>query len=137
MLQNVIFSTMLNVNSLVSDDIQQSWRVCKSTGTSFIVEHVLHSNRAKKSTHKAHSVTIHLGLKMLIFKLTYLHPFSLPSFIKKLRGLSPPRTIPTERPPLVDVVSANFSDRECHVVSVTEFYGRILGFLDRSRYFFF
>jgi hypothetical protein len=30
-----------------------------------------------------------------------------------------------------------FADRECHVVSVTDPYGRILGFLDRSRYFFF
>jgi CBS-domain-containing membrane protein len=29
-----------------------------------------------------------------------------------------------------------FADRECHVVSVTDPYGRILGFLDRSRYFF-
>jgi hypothetical protein len=28
-----------------------------------------------------------------------------------------------------------FADRRCHVVSVTEPYGRILGFLDRSRYF--
>jgi hypothetical protein len=48
------------------------------------------------------------------------------------------RTIPTERPPLVGEVSANFfADRGCHVVSVTNHYGRILGFLDRSRYFFF
>jgi hypothetical protein len=30
-----------------------------------------------------------------------------------------------------------FAVRECHVVSVTDPYGRILGFLDRSRYFFF
>jgi hypothetical protein len=30
-----------------------------------------------------------------------------------------------------------FVDRVCHVVSVTDTYGRILGFLDRSRYFFF
>jgi hypothetical protein len=30
-----------------------------------------------------------------------------------------------------------FADRGCHVVSVTDPYGRILGFLDRSRYFFF
>jgi hypothetical protein len=29
------------------------------------------------------------------------------------------------------------ADRRCHVVSVTGPYGRILGFLDRSRYFFF
>jgi CBS-domain-containing membrane protein len=30
-----------------------------------------------------------------------------------------------------------FADRGCHLVSVTDPYGRILGFLDRSRYFFF
>jgi hypothetical protein len=30
-----------------------------------------------------------------------------------------------------------FDDRECHVVSVTDPYCRILDFLDRSRYFFF
>jgi hypothetical protein len=29
------------------------------------------------------------------------------------------------------------SDRGCHVVGVMDHYGRILGFLDRSRYFFF
>jgi hypothetical protein len=29
-----------------------------------------------------------------------------------------------------------FVDKGCHVVSVTDPYGRILGFLDRSRYFF-
>jgi hypothetical protein len=28
-----------------------------------------------------------------------------------------------------------FADRGCHVVSVMDPYGRILGFLDRSRYF--
>jgi hypothetical protein len=48
------------------------------------------------------------------------------------------RTITTERPPLVSEVSANYSaDRGCHVVSVTNPYGRILVFLDRSRYYFF
>jgi hypothetical protein len=31
----------------------------------------------------------------------------------------------------------NFADRGCCVVSVTDLYGRILGFLDRSRYYFF
>jgi hypothetical protein len=30
-----------------------------------------------------------------------------------------------------------FADRRCHVVRVTDPYGRILGFLDRSCYFFF
>jgi hypothetical protein len=28
-----------------------------------------------------------------------------------------------------------FAERGCHVVSVTYLYGRILGFIDRSRYF--
>jgi hypothetical protein len=35
----------------------------------------------------------------------------------------PPQGLPT------------FADQGCHVVSVTDPYGRILGFLDRSRYF--
>jgi hypothetical protein len=48
------------------------------------------------------------------------------------------RTIPTERPPLVDEVSANLLWIEgCRAVSAADPYGRILGFLDRSRYFFF
>jgi hypothetical protein len=48
------------------------------------------------------------------------------------------RTIPTERPPLVGEVIANFfAGRGCHVVSMTDPYGLIFGFLDRSRYFSF
>jgi hypothetical protein len=40
--------------------------------------------------------------------------------------------MPTERPPLVGEVSAKFfADRGYHVVSVTDLYGRILGFLHR------
>jgi hypothetical protein len=30
-----------------------------------------------------------------------------------------------------------FADRGCHAVSATDPYGRVLGFLDQSRYFFF
>jgi hypothetical protein len=42
------------------------------------------------------------------------------------------RTITTERPPLVSEVSANsFVDTECHVVSGTNPYGCILGFLEQ------
>jgi hypothetical protein len=43
--------------------------------------------------------------------------------------------MPTEQPPLVGEVIANFWDRRCHVVSVTDPYGSIIGVLDRSRYF--
>jgi hypothetical protein len=42
-----------------------------------------------------------------------------------------------ERPPLVGEVSASFCGRRVPRVSVTDLYGRILGFLDRSRYFLF
>jgi hypothetical protein len=46
------------------------------------------------------------------------------------------RNIPTEQPPLVgEVISNLFGDRGCHVVSVTDPYCRILGFLYRSLYF--
>jgi hypothetical protein len=46
------------------------------------------------------------------------------------------RTIPTDRPPFVGEVIANFfADKECHVVSVTDPYGCILDFLESSRYF--
>jgi CBS-domain-containing membrane protein len=30
-----------------------------------------------------------------------------------------------------------FEDRGCHVVSVTDPYGRILGFIDRNLYYFY
>jgi hypothetical protein len=47
------------------------------------------------------------------------------------------QTIPTERPPHFGEISANFADRAYHLVSVIDTYGRILGFLDWSRYCFF
>jgi hypothetical protein len=46
-------------------------------------------------------------------------------------------TTPTERPPLVGESSANFVDGGYHVVSFTDPYGRIFGFIDRCRYFSF
>jgi hypothetical protein len=47
------------------------------------------------------------------------------------------RTISTEQLPHVDEVIGKFADRGCRVVSETDPNGRILGFLDRSRYYFF
>jgi hypothetical protein len=43
---------------------------------------------------------------------------------------------PSDRRLLAKLVPT-FAVRGCHVISVTEPYGRILGFLDRSRYIFF
>jgi hypothetical protein len=41
------------------------------------------------------------------------------------------RTVPTERPLLSAKLMPTFAARECRVVSATDLYGRILGFLDR------
>jgi hypothetical protein len=43
---------------------------------------------------------------------------------------------PSDRSLLSKLVPT-FADRGCHVVSAADRYGRILGFLNRSRYFFF
>jgi hypothetical protein len=53
--------------------------------------------------------------------------------VKKLRGLSPR---PSDRSLSAKLVPT-FADIGCHVVSVTDPYGHIFGFLDRSRYSFF
>jgi hypothetical protein len=56
---------------------------------------------------------------------------------KNLRGFGPLATVPTERPPLVGELVSTFADRECYVVSATDPPVVSLGFLDRSRYYFF
>jgi hypothetical protein len=58
----------------------------------------------------------------------------------KLRGLSPVAGselfLPSDRR-LSEKLVPTFVDRGCRVVSATDLYGRNLGFLDRSRYFFY
>jgi hypothetical protein len=49
----------------------------------------------------------------------------------KFRGFSP-RAHYTNRATSACWRSPTFADRRCHVVSVTDFYGRIIGFLDRA-----
>jgi hypothetical protein len=58
------------------------------------------------------------------------------SIKKKLNGISP-RANYTDRATAVYRRSdcQLFADKGCHVVSVTDPHGRILGFIDRSRYF--
>jgi hypothetical protein len=46
------------------------------------------------------------------------------------------RTIPNDRRLPAKLLPTS-ADKGCRVVSLTDPYGRILGFLDRSRYFFF
>jgi hypothetical protein len=55
---------------------------------------------------------------------------------KNLHGLSP-RANYTDRATAACRRSdcQLFADRVCHMASVTDVYGRVLGFLDRSRYF--
>jgi hypothetical protein len=73
----------------------------------------------------------------LVLKLKKGDSYSHILFIKlNSVALVRERTIPTDWRPLVGEVSAIVCG-ERHVVSVTDPYGRILGFLDRSRYFFF
>jgi hypothetical protein len=50
----------------------------------------------------------------------------------KLRGLVCQQLIPTERPPLVGVVSANLADRGCRVVRATNPHGRYFRFSRRE-----
>jgi hypothetical protein len=59
------------------------------------------------------------------------------SFIKKLRGPSP-RANYTDRTTAAwpAKLAPTFADRGCHVVSVTDPYGRILGFLERDGFIY-
>jgi hypothetical protein len=59
--------------------------------------------------------------------------FFVTNQFERLRGLACERTLPTGRPPLNGEVSANFCG--CHVICVTDTYGRFLAFLEPSRYF--
>jgi hypothetical protein len=70
-----------------------------------------------------------------IFKFTQKSTLPMVN-INKLRSFSPGASY-TDRPQLVGKLVPTFVDRVCHVVSVTDPYGRIIGFLGRNRYFFF
>jgi hypothetical protein len=75
----------------------------------------------------------HTKLDLLIMRGTIF--WTLTSFLKNKTNSVVwvrERTIPTEEPQLVGEVSANFCG--CHVVSMPDPYGRILGFLDRKWY---
>jgi CBS-domain-containing membrane protein len=73
---------------------------------------------------------------MRLFKLTVGKAVSDPHNKQKTNSVVRvrERTIVTER--LSTKLVSTFADRGCYVVSVTNPYGRILGFLDLSRYFF-
>jgi hypothetical protein len=56
---------------------------------------------------------------------------------KNLRGFGPLAKYADRATPLLGEVVPTFADRGCCVVSATDPPGHILGFLDRSRYYFF
>jgi hypothetical protein len=72
--------------------------------------------------------------------ISHLAPFVITEILRcmKLNSVAwaRERTIPRDRR-LSAKLALTFAYRGCHVVSVMDPYGRILGFLDRSRYFFF
>jgi hypothetical protein len=70
-----------------------------------------------------------------------LPPFTIPSLIYRLKQTPRPQSAselyrPSDRSLSAKLVPT-FADRGCHVLSTKDPYGRILGFVDRSRYFFF
>jgi hypothetical protein len=81
------------------------------------------------------------GLFNLNFQLYgWIYPVSLHTLFRDKENsvaLVRKQTISTERLPHVGEVSATFADSGCRVVGATDPHGRIFGFLDRSRYYFF
>jgi hypothetical protein len=73
---------------------------------------------------------------MVVFMFPAARTSRLVSCVKNSVALVRERTTPTDRR-LSAKLLATFADRGCNVVSVTDLYGRILGFQNRSRYFFF
>jgi hypothetical protein len=59
----------------------------------------------------------------------------IPNHLKKLHGLSPRANYTEGDRRLSAKWLPTFADRKCHVVSVTDPYGRILGFIHGSHYF--
>jgi hypothetical protein len=77
----------------------------------------------------------------LLGPLEKIQPQSLDSFLLPRQRMDTDAVsgifCPIKKPPLVSEVSANFADRGCCVVNVTDPYCRILDFLYRSSYFIF
>jgi hypothetical protein len=63
--------------------------------------------------------------------------WTIEATLKNSIALVREQTIPSERPPPAAKLVPTFANGGCHVVVVTDFFGRILSFLDRSSYFFF
>jgi hypothetical protein len=80
----------------------------------------LKSSKKARRIHYLYSATDMLCLNQMVIKKTKLH------------GLSP-RANYTDRATAKRLPTC--ADRGCHMVGVTDPYGRILGFLDRCRYF--
>jgi hypothetical protein len=73
--------------------------------------------------HNVHDRAMESQLPFKLMKHTYLLTYLLAYSL----ALVHKRTIPTEQLPLVSELVPTSVDRECHVVGVTDPYGRILG----------
>jgi hypothetical protein len=83
------------------------------------------------ATEKTCSLSVNAKLQSLMYS-------RLRSIIKKIPW--PETASELDRPSdrrLSAKLVPTFADRGCHVVNVTDLYGRILGFLELRRYFFF
>jgi hypothetical protein len=83
--------------------------------------------------HQYYAILV-LPLLLLRFPLILLH---LHLIKKNFVALAREKTIPAERPPLGCASVPSFAYRGCCVVSAMDPHGRILGFLDRGRYYVF
>jgi hypothetical protein len=79
-------------------------------------------------------------VRMTILQILYTHAISL-HYVTEKKKLIWPESMSKPHQPCNHHLSAKLVstsvEKGCHMVSLTHPYGRILGFLDRSRYFFF
>jgi hypothetical protein len=137
----------INFNSFFEIGRTPPYTTCASIGTQFYQHSLLCSTSAQMYRLYKGQGTRHSSLGLMKHRYYRYSDWlqagrqknkrSIPTN-NKLRGKSP-RENYTERSDrrLSAKLVPTFADRGCSVVSVTDTYGRILGFLDRSRYFFF
>jgi hypothetical protein len=96
-------------------------RLCRKTGESLSFPKLYYS----------------MPIKMFFIVKNHWDPYFTDHPRIKFVAWARKQTISTERTPPVSEVVPTFTNRGCHMISVTDLHGRILAFLDRSSYYFF